>query len=211
MIENEAIFAGGLQKLRCYCMVAMSAILDLPEAHERVMRWSVKDYERFTEMGAFRKNVEMIRGIALNKAPEPPEQTYLAHLLFDMLRAVLPCGFLALRKSPLRLRDSEPEPDVAVVRGQKSDYRDVHPSTAALVIEVAISNVSLDRENASLYAEAGVDEYWIVLPKQRQVEVYREPRDGAYAVKLVCEAPAMLECAGVPGVRVNLGELFAKI
>ncbi len=48
----------------------MATILDLPEARERVMRWSVKDYERFTELGVFRKNVELIRGIVLPDAFE---------------------------------------------------------------------------------------------------------------------------------------------
>lgn len=186
----------------------MSTLLDLPEARERVMRWSVKEYERFTEMGAFRKNVELIRGIIVEKMSKSPLHRFIALALYDLLAAILPDGFFALHESPLRLSDSEPEPDVAVVRGVKSDYRDCHPSTAALVIEVAVSDVSLDRENASLYAEAGVEEYWIVLPKQRQVEVYREPRDGAYAFKLTCDAPSVLECASVPGVRMNLDELF---
>lgn len=186
----------------------MSAILDLPEARERVMRWSVKDYERFTEMGAFRKNVELIRGIVVEKMSKSPLHRYISLALYDLLSAILPEGFFAMHESPLRLSHSEPEPDVVVVRGRKNDYRDRHPSTAALVIEVAVSNVSLDRENASLYAEAGVDEYWIVLPKQRQVEVYREPRDGAYATKFIYEAPTVLQCASVPQVKVDLEELF---
>ena len=186
----------------------MVAILDLPEARERVVRWSVEEYERFVELGAFRKNVELIRGIIVNKMSKSPLHRFISLALYDLLSSILPVGFFALHESPLRLADSEPEPDLAVVRGQKSEYRDRHPDTAALVIEVAVSSVSLDRENAHLYAEAGVDEYWIVLPKQRQVEVYREPSGGVYSSKSVCEAPAVLECAGVPGVRVDLGELF---
>jgi Uma2 family endonuclease len=186
----------------------MHAILDFPEARERVLRWSVKDYERFTELGAFQKNVELIRGIVVEKMSKSPLHRFLSLELYDLLSAILPEGFFALHESPLRLSDSEPEPDVAVVRGNKNDFRNQHPTTAALIIEVAVSNVSLDRENASLYAEAGVAEYWIVMPQQRMVEVYREPQDGTYAVKLICKAPSLLECLSVPQVRVDLGELF---
>ena len=55
----------------------------------------------------------------------------------------------------------------AVVRGERRDFREEHPTTATLVVEVAVSSVAWDRENASLYAEAGVEEYWMVLPMLR--------------------------------------------
>ena len=186
----------------------MSAILDLPEARARVMRWSVKEYERFTEMGAFRKSVELIRGIVVEKISKSPLHVTLSQKLLDLFKALVPSGFCVRHEAPLKARDSVPEPDLAVVKGTVADYSEIHPSTATLVVEVAVSNVVLDRENASLYAEAGVDEYWFVLPNQRQVEVYREPRDGAYAVKFNCEAPAVLECASMPQIRVNLEEMF---
>lgn len=186
----------------------MVSVLDLPEVRARLKRWSVEEYEHLTELRAFPKNVELIRGILFRKETKPPLHCFVSLTLYDQLSAILPDGLFVLHESPLRLSDSEPEPDVAVIRGRKGDYRDKHPSTAALVIEVAVSNVGLDRENASLYAEAGVEEYWIVMPKQRQVEVYREPRDGAYTVKLLCEAPAVMECASVPQVKVDLGELL---
>jgi Uma2 family endonuclease len=186
----------------------MVAILDLPEARDRVVRWSVEEYERFVELGAFRKNVELIRGIIVYKMSKSPLHRFVSLALYDLLSSILPVGFFALHESPLKLSDSEPEPDIAVVRGHKAEYRDRHPTSAALIIEVAVSSALLDRENANLYAEAGVEEYWIVLPKLRQVEVYRELRGGVYASKLVCESTVVLDCASVPGVTVDLNELF---
>ncbi len=186
----------------------MATILDLPEARERVMRWSVKDYERFTELGVFRKNVELIRGIVVEKMSKSPLHVTVSLILNRLLNALAPIGFSVRHEAPLKIVDSVPEPDISIVKGSEADYSKSHPTTAALVIEVAVSSVSLDRENASLYAEAGVDEYWIVLPKKRQVEVYRQPKEGVYQVSLVCEAPALLECSSVPEIRVNLDELF---
>lgn len=188
----------------------MEGILELPEARARVKRWTVEEYDRLGELGAFGKDVELIRGIIVRKMSKSPLHRFIALSLYDLLSKLLPGGFFAMHESPLRLGGSEPEPDVSVVRGQKSDFRDRHPSTAALVIEVAVTSVELDRANASLYAEARVEEYWIVMPMECQVEVYRRPLAGAYTQKVVCQPPALLESSSVPGAKVDLGDLFRK-
>src|SRR5262249_59935033 len=66
--------------------------------------------------------------------------------------------------APLALGEhSEPEPDVAVVAGAPFDYVTGHPTTAALVVEVADSSLRLDRRfKAAVYAQAGLREDWIV-------------------------------------------------
>ena len=66
------------------------------------------------------------------------------------------------------------------MRGTLSDFGTRHPSTAELVVEVAVSSVAPDRENASRYAEANITQYWIVLGETEQVEVYRRPVNGVY-------------------------------
>jgi len=115
---------------------------------------------------------------------------------------------LSSAAEPLTFADSEPEPEVAIVRGAEADFFAAHPTTAELVIEVAVSNPVLDRENATLYAEAGVAEYWIVLGRERQVEIYRRPKPGVYQERLMVGPEDMLECAGVPGLRLWVGDLF---
>jgi Uma2 family endonuclease len=80
-------------------------------------------------------------------------------------------------QGPIALDDaSEPEPDVAVVRGGPRDYAEAHPADPVLVVEVALSSLGFDREHkASLYARAGRPEYWIVNLVDRVLEVRREP------------------------------------
>jgi Uma2 family endonuclease len=104
--------------------------------------------------------------------------------------------------------DSEPEPDISVTRGEKQDFTKAHPATAELVIEVAVSSGALDRENASLYAEARVKEYWIVLGRDRQIEVYRRPENGRYLEKIVVGFKDTLECTSVPGLHIRVADLF---
>ena len=72
--------------------------------------------------------------------------------------------------------ESEPEPDVAVVPGSFRDYISGHPSRPVLLIEVSESSLALDRDHkGSLYARAGLADYWIVNLIDRVLEVYREP------------------------------------
>jgi Uma2 family endonuclease len=80
-------------------------------------------------------------------------------------------------QSPIDLGElSDPEPDVAVIAGEVRDYTAAHPTTAALVVEVADTSFTYDRTTkASLYAKAGLAEYWIVNLVERQLEVYRHP------------------------------------
>jgi Uma2 family endonuclease len=112
------------------------------------------------------------------------------------------------KEEPLTFADSEPEPDVSVTLGSKKDYAASRPTTAELVVEIAVSSPILDREAAALYAEAGVKEYWIVLGSTRQVEVYCRPEGGRYLeVQLVGPAET-LEPRSLPGVRVPVAELF---
>lgn len=186
----------------------MSAILDIPEVRQRVSRLSVAEYHQLGEFNENGRRTELLRGIVIEKMSKSPLHAALSKRLYDLLKTLLPAGFVVRREDPLTLRDSEPEPDVAVVRGSEPEFFAAHPTTAELVIEVAVSSATLDRENASLYAEAGVKEYWIVLANERCVEIYRQPKAGVYQEKKTVHVGEGIECAGVPGVRIQLADLF---
>ena len=188
----------------------MAEILDLAEARERVLRWSVDEYEHLVESGVIRKSLELVRGIIVERMSKSPLHRALAKWIYDRFQLQLPAGFVAFLESPLRLADSEPEPDVAVVRGREEEFRRTHPTGAELVIEVAVSSAALDRESSSLYAEAGVREYWIVLGGERSVEVYRKPVGGVYQQKRFYREDEMLICEARPELALSLREMFAE-
>ena len=187
----------------------MSAILDLPEVRARVCRWPVDAYEQLGMLGVLGKNFELIRGVIVEKMPKSPLHRRLTKKIYDRFLAQMPEGCVVFSEAPLRLSDSEPEPDVMIVRGGERDYDEIHPTTAELVVEVAVSSVALDRENASLYAEAGAPEYWIVLGEERKMEVYRQPVNGVYQQKRVYTTAETLACESVPGLQATLEEWFA--
>ncbi len=155
----------------------MPAILEIPEVRQRVSPLTVEEYHRLDEFNEHGRRTELIRGIVIQKMSKSPLRSSLAKRLYDLIAPLLPKGLVVRREDPIILADSEPEPDTTVVRGSPADFFKAHPTSAELVIEVAVSSPALDRENASLYAEAGGTEYWIVLANDRQVEVYRRPEN----------------------------------
>lgn len=186
----------------------MTALLDVPEIRERVSPISVAEYHRLGEFNENGRRTELIRGFILEKMSKSPLHRFVADALRSILAAQLAPDFIFFQQDPITTADSEPEPDIMVVRGTSTDFRTMHPATAELVVEVALTSRKLDRVKGGIYAEAGVKEYWIVCPREKQVEVYRQPGPEGYAARSVVAAPAVLECAALAGVRVKLDELF---
>ncbi len=140
---------------------------------------------------------------------KPPAHQFFADRLRKILSAQIAPEFIVRPEGPITTADSEPEPDVAIVRGPAESYRHAHPATAELVAEIAVTSVAIDRVKAQIYAEAGVKEYWIVCPEEKVVEVYRQPSPSGYGERIVVAPPALLECVALTGVRVDLATFFA--
>jgi Uma2 family endonuclease len=158
----------------------------LPQPHRAVRtiyRFTVEQYHRMTETGILTDNdrVELLEGLIVDKMPRnPPHDAAITRINRRLLR-VLPEDWLLRVQSAVALRDSEPEPDFAIVPGPEEAYDKRHPSPRdiALIVEVADSTLLADRrDKGSLYARARIPEYWIVNISEAKVEVYTRPRGG---------------------------------
>jgi Uma2 family endonuclease len=147
-------------------------------------RWTREEYERIAEAGFFPpdQRVELIEGVVYDMTPQSSLHATGVRLIEEALRSAFGRGFDCRVQMPLVLDpDSEPEPDLAVVRGTPRDFRDAHPTTAVLVVEVADTSLGHDRRRkAPAYARHGIPELWIVDLRAGGVEVHREPSEGAY-------------------------------
>jgi Uma2 family endonuclease len=143
-----------------------------------IKHWSRVEYERLVDLGAFvpGERLELVSGALLVREPQTPPHATAVGLVEDALREALGTGWTVRVHGPIALDDdSEPEPDIAVVPGSRRDHLQ-HPSHPALIVEVADSSLPFDRsEKASLYARAGIEDYWIVNLVDQVLEVYREP------------------------------------
>ena len=187
----------------------MNNILEIPEVRQRVSGLSVADYHQMSEFNEDHKRTELIRGVLIEKMSKSPLNSHLASTLYDLLRDRLDRAWWVRKEEPITMRDSVPEPDLSVVKGRPADYIRSHPTTAALVVEIAISSPALDRENISLYAEAGVEEYWIILGREQRVEVYSHLESGQYGQKAVYSRDQILTCTPLPSASIDLADLFA--
>jgi Uma2 family endonuclease len=183
-------------------------MLDLPEVRARISPITVAQYRQLTEFNENGRRTELIHGVIIEKKSKSPLHSSIARRLFKLLQAGLPPHFTLLREDPLTLADSEPEPDLAIVRGDEADFAQQHPATAALVIEIPVTSAAEGRSPATLYAAAGVEEYWIVLLLERRIEVYRRPESGTYRDHSIFEGGVTFECGSLPTVHIELVELF---
>ncbi len=181
----------------------------MPNTMKHAFRMPVALYNRLGEMGVLPKQTELVRGIVIYKISKSPLHAVLSDELGDILSRIVPAGHVLRRENPLSLRDSVPEPDISIVEGDRKEFCSRHPSTAKLVIEVAVSTVEEDREMVDLYAEAGIEEYWIVLANAGQIEVHKRPFAGAYMDCHVYGSGEIIECGSLSGVAVAVDEVFA--
>jgi Uma2 family endonuclease len=147
-------------------------------------RWSRDDYYRLAEEGFFAgKRVMLIDGEILTMVPHNEPHAWGIVNTLNSLQAAMPGGFTFRPQLPLNLGQmSDPEPDLAVVAGKAPRRPGPHPTTAALVVEVADSSLAYDTgEKASLYAAGGIADYWVVDLVNNRLVVFRDPKPDSAA------------------------------
>lgn len=183
----------------------MLPLLQNPAFQKRAMPLSIEAWHQMVAKGLAPKRAELIRGVIVEKMSKSILHTKLAgRLLAVFLNSC--AGYWVRKEEPITLKDSEPEPDVSIVEGSETDYEN-HPTKARLVVEVAVTTLSEDREMADLYAEGGIEEYWIVNAPERAIEVFRQPVGGHYSVVSRISSGTVSTC----GLDVDVAALFAGL
>ena len=177
-----------------------------------VRRMTREEYHRLGEEGFFPpdKRVELIDGIVYEMPTQDSRHSGTIRAAQEVLDQVFTRGFDLRIQMPLALDLwSEPVPDLAVVPGHWRDYLSAHPTTAALVVEVAASSVRFDREDKRLlYAAAGIPEYWILFIKTKELEVLRDPRAGDYRSRAVLKPGDTVAPLAAPEALVRVADLL---
>lgn len=151
-----------------------------PPDLSELFKLTVEQYEHMAEVGVLQSDepIELLEGYLVRKMTKYAPHTTATQLVRIAVERLLPAGWLYRTQDPIRLDDSEPEPDGAVVVGDVRTYSARHPLAAevALVIEVADSTLVRDREwKRRIYARNGIPVYWVVNLIDRQLEVFTDP------------------------------------
>ena len=167
--------------MRCYALAVATEV----DATPKTRRWTRVEYERLVELGVFEgERLELLDGLLAVREPQGSRHSAAIRAVLDALRAALGEAWQIDSQLPIALDDdSEPEPDVSVVPRDRERYRRGHPDRPALIVEVADSSYRIDHTyKASLYARAGVPEYWIIDVVRETVEVHRGPEASSEAI-----------------------------
>jgi Uma2 family endonuclease len=161
------------------------------------------------DAGAFEnERVELLEGFLVELRPQRASHASAIEVLTELLYSARQPGYKVRVQLPLALGDeSEPEPDLCVVPA--GDHRQGHPSEALLVIEVAESSLAKDRRKATIYARAGVPEYWLVDVANQRVEVRTQPEGDAYLRQETVASGSELSSSSLPGLNVLVDRIFA--
>jgi len=175
---------------------------------------TVEEYYRMAEVGLLAPDarVELIEGEIIDMVPIGSRHNRaVIHLTRLFTLAV---GDLAIiqPQGPVRLgQESEPEPDIAVLRPRADEYGSAHPAAAdvLLVVEVSDSTLHYDQEvKLPLYARNGIPEVWIVDLHNGELHFHRRPEAGSYLERKTTRTPGLAGLAALPGVQIDLSRLL---
>ena len=174
---------------------------------------SVEEYDRMIALGQLTENdrVELIRGEIVEKMPIGDPHTGCVKFLNRRLGALLGDSAILGIQDPVGLADSEPEPDISVVKPRQDCYRSAkpRPKDIFLIVEVADSSLDFDREiKGPLYAEASIREYWIVNLVDDCVEVHRDPIGCGYRDVRVVGRGDSIRLLAFPEIALTTDEIL---
>lgn len=150
------------------------------ESEPQRMRWTTSQFHQMGELDWFEgRHAELIEGEIFQMTAMGSRHVVAVHKAMRALERAFGSGFHTRAQAPLLLgAGTDPEPDLAVIAGALEDYVDAHPTASAVRLIVEVSDATLERDRsfkASLYAAAGVTDYWVVDVAGRRLEVRRTP------------------------------------
>jgi Uma2 family endonuclease len=151
---------------------------DTPTREPRPLPWTVVQYHQMALMGWFDESrVELVDGDILVMPPIGTRHMTAVMLVSHSLQSAFGNDRAISVQNSFRVGvRKEPQPDVAVLPSRIRDYANQTPTEALLIVEVSDTMLAYDRAwKMSVYAQAYVQEYWIVNLDQQQVEAYRKP------------------------------------
>lgn len=183
-----------------------------------VAHFSLAEYEHMVEVGAFAgefaRRLELLSGEIYEMSPIGFLHAQVVTLLTDWSYEVVPREKIVIRvQNPIRVQsdDSEPQPDLVWAKRQMTSNHHPQPADLLLLIEVADTSLELDRgKKLSIYAKAGIQEYWIVNLIENQIEVFRNLSGRAYKDTAIYRGDVEIHPLALPGATLRPSRLFGE-
>ncbi|MEO1145927.1 MAG: Uma2 family endonuclease [Cyanobacteria bacterium J06638_22] len=175
-------------------------------------KWSVADYQRMRDLGILdHRRCELIHGEIWDMAPEGEFHRFVNDRGAEYLRRILQNRAKIFEAHPITLAESEPQPDIAIVRLPDTRYLKHHPYPNDIywLVEVADTTLTYDLETKrTLYAEAGIQEYWVIDIARRQLIVFRDVQNGNFLTQDMVDSGIIYPIA-FPDVAIEVQQLVS--
>ena len=183
----------------------------VPEAELPLHRFTIDDYHQIGDLGLLEgQRVELLKGQIVDMSPIKPKHAGVVAFLLHHLSRQLSEAYIVNAQNPIALSDqSEPEPDVSILRYRADFYKRSHPQPEDIHLLIEVADTSLEKDQKvklPLYAAAGIPEVWIVNLPEQQLEQYTEPAADGYRSIRIYRAGDTLEQDWI-GV-LEMGRLF---
>ncbi|APB32482.1 Uncharacterized protein conserved in cyanobacteria [Gloeomargarita lithophora Alchichica-D10] len=207
------------------------------QTQEQMYRWTIQKYHQMIKAGIFETNnwVELLDGVITPMSAKGIPHVIISRWISDQLREKIGTKAYIITQDSIILieQNSEPEPDIVIVKGSIFDYREHHPypEDIELVIEVADSSLGIDKNiktsiytqakikeywiidkniKTSIYTQAKIKEYWIVDVQEQEIIVHQQPCRDFYEQIQVKKSQDELTVSAFPHVKFLVSELFLE-
>lgn len=177
-------------------------------------KFTVAQYHRMIESGILtdRDQVELLKGEIIEMSPVGWRHAACVDRLTELFVLQLASRAIVRSQNPVRLSDdSEPQPDLALLRRREDFYQTGHPGPEDLflVVEVSDTTIDFDREvKIPTYAEEGIAEVWLVDLNAQCIEVFQQPAGNGYQQTQQFRNNQTLSIAAFPEIQFSVGQIL---
>ena len=175
-------------------------------------KWSLDDYHQMIESGLLaERSLELINGEIIEMSPEGVSHSFYCRGTAKYLRLLLGNRAEVSEAHAITLpNDSEPEPDIAIVRTPDTLYQTRHPFPEDIFWLIEIANSTLAKDlgvKRELYAQAGIPEYWVMNLQTSELVIFRDLIDNKYRSE-ICLNDGDISPLAFPDISIDISRLF---
>jgi Uma2 family endonuclease len=176
-------------------------------------KWSIKEWHKLVDSGMLEgKKVELLEGEIVTMSPEKPIHSSRIVKIADYLRDILR-GVAQVREAhPVTLDNSEPEPDIAIVRINENYYESRHPYPEDIywLIEISNKTLKIDLEvKSKIYARNGISEYWVIDLTRKKLVLHAQPVNNSYS-KIIEIVDGKISPESFSNLEINVERLLSR-
>lgn len=177
-------------------------------------RFTIDEYHRMAEAGILTEDdrVELLEGEIVEMTPIGSLHAGQVNRLNSLFIGRLGSRVVVSVQNPVQLsQDSEPQPDLALLRPRSDFYRRAHPGARDVFVAIEVMDTSVEtdrRVKVPLYAKAGIPETWLVDVNADRLEVYRTPAAEGYRDVRVLRRGESLTIEAFPDLTLTVDDLF---